>query len=223
MSSDPNAPAPEPGDAPLQFDRAEMPAAVTCVSCKTPIAGEFYQVNGQTICSNCRSRFSAFAAAPSNPANFALAFGAGLGAGFGGFLLYYVVLFLTHINFGLIAIVVGWMVGAAVRWGSRGFGGRAYQALAAAIAYVAICANYLPAILRMGAAIAKEHGRSIGLDFYPRTFLMSLTAPWIGGVDIIGWLILGFGVYQAWQMNRPIKLAVAGPFFTRQTPPPAAS
>ncbi|MGH9308137.1 MAG: hypothetical protein ACRD1U_02100, partial [Vicinamibacterales bacterium] len=64
-----------------------------------------------------------------------------------GTVLYYGVLALTGYEFGLIAIVVGYAVGLAVRWGSRGRGGWAYQGLAMALTYLSIVSAYVPSIV----------------------------------------------------------------------------
>ena len=49
---------------------------------------------------------------------------------------------------GLIAIVVGLMVGVAVRKGSKGRGGWFYQTLAVVLTYGCICAQYMPDIVQ---------------------------------------------------------------------------
>jgi hypothetical protein len=229
MSADPNqtpaTPPPMPAtaaaaaDAPLQFDRAEFAGetALTCASCKTPITDEYYQINGQTICAKCRTQITAFFAGGSKASRFLRAAAAGIGAGFVGFLIYWVILEVTNINFGLVAILVGWMVGSAVRWGSNRLGGRFYQLLAVAITYVAICATYIPMVFR-----DPDLAKSSFITKFIVASVYSLIAPWINGFDIIGWVIIGFGLLQAWQMNRALKLDVSGPFFARQSSPPAA-
>lgn len=207
----------------LQFDKAEIGGEplLTCAACKTPIAEEYYQVNGQNVCSKCRANIESFAAGGSKVTRFGRAAGAGIAAGFAGFLLYWIILEVTHINFGLVAIVVGWMVGNAVRWGSNRMGGRLYQFLALAITYVAICATYIPSLLGNTSDVDFHAPFLIKLVF---AMVFSLAAPWLEGPEnIIGWVIIGFGLFQAWQMNRKIKLDVTGPFFTRQTVPPAAT
>jgi hypothetical protein len=223
MNPDPNQPQPIPPSptvappAGLQFDKAEISGEplLTCAACKTPITGEYYQVNGQNFCAKCRTNIESFAAGGSEITRFGRAVGAGIVAGFGGFLLYWVILELTHINFGLIAIVVGWMVGAAVRWGSNRMGGRFYQVLAVVITYVAICSTYIPLVLRGAPHPADE-------VFF--AFIFAMKAPWLEGPsNIIGWIIIAFGLMQAWQMNRELKMNVSGPFFTRQSSPPAAT
>ena len=49
---------------------------------------------------------------------------------------------LTGYEIGLIAVAVGWLVGGAVRLGSKGLGGKPFQALAVALTYLAIVSHY---------------------------------------------------------------------------------
>jgi hypothetical protein len=55
---------------------------------------------------------------------------------------------LTGYEFGLIAIVVGFLVGAAVEKGSNGRGGWQYQTLAMFLTYTSIVSSYVPLIIR---------------------------------------------------------------------------
>jgi hypothetical protein len=219
MNPDPNQPPPLPAtDAPLQFDKAEIAGepALSCAVCKTPIVGEYYQANGQTICPRCRDQVSRVGVGGSGPARLFKATAAGLGGGLAGFVVYYFVTKLTGWNIGLIAIVVGWLVGMGVRWGSEGRGGVAYQLLAAIITYVAACAIDIPEALSY-----LEGEVTIGKFIF--VLLFSLVAPWMAGPsNIIGWAILAFAVYQAWIMNRKVDIEISGPFFARQAAPPAA-
>jgi len=73
---------------------------------------------------------------------------AGLGAAMLGCGIYYAVLAITDLQVGLIAILVGFMVGHAVRWGARAKGGWAYQALAIFLTYMAIVTSYLPLVFK---------------------------------------------------------------------------
>lgn len=207
MNPEPNQPAA------LQFDKAEIAGepALICAACKTPIVGEYYQANGQTICPNCRNQVSRIGVGGSEAARFGNASVAGILAGVVGFFVYYLTQVITGWDIGLIAIAVGWAVGAAVRWGSEGRGGQTYQFLAAGITYVAACATYLPSIL--------EHTKLSLIS----AFVLAMQAPWLEGArNIIGWIILGFAVYQAWIMNRKMNIEISGPFFARQATPPAA-
>jgi hypothetical protein len=51
----------------------------------------------------------------------------------------------------------------------------------------------------------------------------ALAAPVLAGVDnIIGLLIIGFGVWEAWRVNRRIELQIAGPHSLGTNGPPAS-
>src|SRR5688572_8685693 len=112
----------QPADATdLQFDRADFagqPATQSCAGCQQPIVASYFDVNGQITCPTCRETIAnTFEKSPGWNAPF-IALAAGLAGGVVGALLYYAVLKLTGYEIGLIAIVVGLLVGRAVRWGS---------------------------------------------------------------------------------------------------------
>jgi len=74
----------------------------------------------------------------SSGGRFAKALGLGLGAAVLGAGIYFGIAALTGYEFGLVAIVVGVLVGGAVRTGSNGRGGRRYQLLAMFLTYTAV-------------------------------------------------------------------------------------
>lgn len=55
---------------------------------------------------------------------------------------------LTGYSIGLVAIVVGAVVGLAVRKGARGRGGWVYQGMAIILTYLAIAASYVPDVIK---------------------------------------------------------------------------
>ena len=125
-----------PGD--LQFERAEPTAAASgptsCTVCKQPLQGAYYAINGRPVCASCREKVAQHAAAGS----FITALLFGLGAAVVGAGIYFGIEALTGYEFGLVAIVVGLLVGTAVRKGSRGQGGWRYQVLAIGLTYLAV-------------------------------------------------------------------------------------
>jgi hypothetical protein len=130
----------------------------------------------------------------------------GLGAGAASALLYYVVLRLSGYHIGLLAIAVGWLVGQGVRVGSGGRGGALYQALALVITYLAIVTSYVPMVLEGAGA----SGGGISLI---AVAILALAAPVLllfqGQFSIV---IIALGLYEAWRLNKRVRLTVTGPF-----------
>jgi hypothetical protein len=148
----------------LQFDRAEYATPqgdATCAGCQSSLAGYYFDVDGRTVCEKCRYLLESQQSAGSSVGRFLRAIGAGGIAAVAGAILYYAISAISGYEFGLIAIVVGYAVGAAVRWGSYGRGGWRYQTLAIALTYLAIVSTNIPPILhelreRAAAEVADE-------------------------------------------------------------------
>ena len=130
----------------LQFDEAEYSApnsgGVNCTACGVVITDQYFQINGAILCERCstavKNQLTGGAAFP----RFFKACFFGLAASVAGFLIYYGILKLTGFEIGLISILVGFMVGAAVRRGSGGRGGALYQVIAVCCTYLAIAASH---------------------------------------------------------------------------------
>ena len=231
---------PTPSERPLDFDKAqfeeETPSELTCAYCKKAIDGVYFDVNGGTSCGPCRQGLESARTAGDPLGRFirALAFG-GIGGAIGA-AIYYAVLAITDYEIGLIALLVGFLVGAGVRLGSRGRGGRGYQVLAVAMTYMAIVSTYVPFILEAMMAepqaqetltlgdsgvLAAEPEASEIEDLTIGTYVLvvvvvgfvAMATPFLAGVEnVIGILIIGFALYEAWRMNAHHPLVVEGPF-----------
>jgi hypothetical protein len=57
---------------------------------------------------------------------------------------YYAVIAIAHLEIGIVAILIGYMVGYAVRKGARGRGGLRFQVLAVALTYASVALAYTP-------------------------------------------------------------------------------
>src|SRR3990172_4839918 len=132
----------------LRFDKAKFDESgsspLTCAFCPHDILGTYFEINGKTACKQCRAKVES---SRTEGSSVGRAFRAVLGGAVGGIVgagIYYAVLAVTGYEIGLVAIVVGLLVGFGVRWGSGGVGGRGYQVLAVAITYVAIVSTYVP-------------------------------------------------------------------------------
>ncbi|TDI46694.1 MAG: hypothetical protein E2P02_04710 [Acidobacteria bacterium] len=235
---------PTPGASPLDFEKAqfeeETPSELTCEYCKKAIDGVYFDVNGRTSCESCRQELESARTTGDPLSRFfrALAFG-GIGGAIGA-AIYYAVLVVTDYEIGLIALLVGFLVGAGVRLGSGGSGGRGYQVLAVAMTYMAIVSTSIPFIIEammtepqaretqtlgdsgvlaaepeVAAEGAALEDASIGVYLLALVVIgvIAMATPFLAGVEnVIGILILGFALYEAWRMNAYQPLVVEGPF-----------
>jgi hypothetical protein len=191
-------------DVPLLFESASpsdgVPLAV-CASCNEPIRVVYYEANGSVVCSRCRGKLEAQLSSSGGMRRFRRALGFGLGAAIAGALFYYGFQVITGINLGLVAVLVGFMVGKAVFVGTDHRGGRRYQVLAVLLTYFAIASTYVPQVL-------KEARPGVG-----GMLLLTAAFPIIAGFSsIISVVILGVGLMQAWRMNRAVNVTVSGPY-----------
>ena len=154
-------------EKPLRFDQAQFgtaaPAALGCAACGRPLRDSYYEVNGKTACERCQAEVQLGRSEGSPFGRFLRASVFGLGAGAVGAAIWYAVRAATGFEVGLIAIVVGVMVGGAVRKGARGRGGWAYQGLAMFLTYASIVSTYVPEVTKgLLASIntSKEHAKS---------------------------------------------------------------
>ena len=191
----------------LQFERAEFaaPVAQKCTACQQPLLGAYFSANGQVLCAACAENLrQQLGGTGSRVGRFARAVLLGAGAAALGAAIYAAVMIFANSEWALISIGVGFFVGKAVRLGSGQRGGWRYQLLAAFLTYTAICAAYAFAIYHSMPEPTAETVIGLVLVAYGIPFLA-------GAKNIIGILIIGFGVYQAWQMNRGLALEITGP------------
>lgn len=266
------------GARPLDFGSPLTPTSdrqAACANCAAPLRSTYHMLGEHMICGKCRAGFEGTLVGGSGANRFGRALLFGTGAALVGAAIYYAILATTGYSIGLLAILVGYMVGRAVNVGSHRKGGRKYQLLAAFLTYFAMSSTYIVDGVRqiddevrkpVGAseattdtivddatpapsaggvvrpesiapsrdvAAAEQAGSARTVqqkgEYNGQNLLFALTAliavvlvaPIIAGFSSpILLLILGFGVYQAWKMNRGVVLALSGPF---QLKPPASS
>jgi hypothetical protein len=106
---------------PLRFDEpapVEGAQAPACTQCGTSIRTSYYELGGHVFCPACKGRFETELSRGSGAGRFARAAAFGLGAAAVGAGIYYAILALTGYEVGLVAILVGWLVGQAVHRGA---------------------------------------------------------------------------------------------------------
>lgn len=141
-----------PEQAGMQFEHAEFggegAGKFECGFCQRPLGSSYFELNGQPACEACRYKVEEEMATGPGMSGFFKAALAGAGAAAVGAGIYYAVLALSGYEVGIVAILVGYLVGRAVHWGSRGRGGWPYQTLAIALTYLAIVSTYIPLIFQ---------------------------------------------------------------------------
>lgn len=224
----------------LQFDSADQTGTVSCKACGSSLPDQYYVVNGNVVCERCRRAVEEDWNRGGAAGRLGKALVLGILATIGCSILWYAVIKLTGYEVGILAIVVGFVVGGAVRKGSNGRGGWRYQALAIFLTYTAIVSSYVPLIIeeamnQRNAQITKaapatdstvaasaaadttaaslEKIGPVGVAIAIVMFLGFIYAmPFLAGIqNVLGILIIGFALYEAWKLNHRMELRVSGP------------
>jgi hypothetical protein len=228
---------PEPA-AGLQFRRAvpidDGPAVDRCVACKMPIHGTYYHAAGQKVCPECAQRIQQ-GQQTAPPVSLAKAFLYGGAAALAGCTIYALVAIVLHAEIGLISILVGYMVGTAIRKASGGRGGRPQQILAVALTYFAITTSYIPVLIysAMQKPVQSSHqATASGAPAQPRETgpapslgnallllaLLAAAAPFLalgsGASGLLTLVIIFFGLSRAWRLTGRTDILVMGPYET---------
>jgi hypothetical protein len=240
--TDQPAAAPPPSSEPLQFDRAEFQEAAgagTCRGCGKALVSEYFEVNGITLCPSCAAAVRASREGGVPFVRFLKASLAGGAAAIACAILWYVIRATTGYELGLIAILVGFLVGKGVMWGSGYRGGWFYQALAIALTYLSIVSTYVPLIVgefekreAQELAAARVQGDGGATDAVPAeptprpvlyvvACVISLAAPFLAGAEnIMGLIIIAIALYEAWRFTKRRPFVLSGPFQIGAVAPP---
>ena len=216
-----------------QFATAEFAPSsptMTCAACRRPITGAYFQINGANACPECTRKIQAQTPTDSHT-TFVRALAFGVAGALAGFALYVIFALATGLVIGFVSLAVGFIVGKAMSFGSRGVGGRRYQIAAALLTYIAVSMSAVPlaihqmrehrAQMQSSAAAAPA---SAPIDI-PKAIgvlaLLGIASPLLDLQDpvhgLIGLVILFVGIRFAWRFTAGRTLAVSGP----HTPSPA--
>ncbi len=254
----------------LQFETAEYAAAQAesaggsvCAICGAAITVSYWELGGKLACESCCERVRAHLSGGSGLLRLVRAVIFGIIAAALGSAIWAGVRIVTGYELGIIALLVGLLVGGAVQAGSRRRGGWPYQLLAIFLTYSAIVANYVPTVIRgwsekpaatqPGARAAADAsatapaeaeeaaepvaaergfpqwselsvlGKALMVVFSFGVLFVLLVPTLISGGELIGFLIVGFALYEAWKMNRRRKVAISGPFQVAGAPAAVAA
>jgi len=210
-----------------QFGTAEFTpgnATRACASCRRPIDGDYFQINGASACPECARKIQALAPADSHAAYIrALAFG--IAGAIAGFVVYVTFALLTGLVIGWVSLAVGFIVGKAMNFGSRGVGGRRYQITAALLTYLAVSMSAVPiAIHQMQQHKAEIQARETSappnapgkvLKATGALILVGIASPLLDLQSplqgVIGLVILFVGMRFAWRFTAGRRIVVSGP------------
>ncbi|MBS1840636.1 MAG: hypothetical protein JSS69_00320 [Acidobacteria bacterium] len=131
---------------PPQFGTAEYKSSESgevCPACKQAILGEYYRVHGALACTNCTNKVKQQMPKDTHTA-FMRGILFGVGGAIAGLIVYSVFGIVTGIVIGYVSLAVGWLVGKAIKAGSKGIGGRRYQIVAIAFTYAAVSMSAIP-------------------------------------------------------------------------------
>jgi uncharacterized paraquat-inducible protein A len=178
---------------------AEIAAGTPCGRCGTSIQGRYFVANGHVVCERCRTTLqgSTGAAVRLGVAAAVLAAGA-----------YYLVYAVWHLNFVLIAVIAGVLIGLAVRRGAQGNRAQRYRFLALGLTYVCVVSTYVPALLEMANVNNTLNNTAMAVlrsVYLPFLMLISMKNP-------VTLILLGFGLHESWKLSAPNVLNVDGPF-----------
>jgi hypothetical protein len=208
-----------------------------CSFCKQPIGRSYYRVNTAMACAACGERAQHELPKDSHT-GFTRSLIFGLGGAALGLIIYAVFAITTGLVIGYVSLAVGYIVGKAIKMGSRGAGGRRYQIAAVALTYAAVSMAAIPIYISIYAkqrsthqAVQAEQSNSdpeqnpqtppaqhmrMGAALLQLAFVglaspfLDLAADPVHG--LIGLVILFVGMRIAWKIAAGSELQIIGPF-----------
>jgi hypothetical protein len=210
-----------------QFATAELAPngpKMVCAACKRPIAGSYFLINRAQVCAECSNKIQAQIPKDTHAA-FVRALMFGIGGAIAGFALYVIFALATGLVIGFVSLAVGFIVGKAMNFGSRGVGGRRYQVVAVLLTYLAVSMSAVPiAIHQRGAHQAQTqstdaaaaHGADMNIGKTLGVLaLLGIASPFLDLADpvhgLIGLVILFVGIRFAWRFTAGRTFVVTGP------------
>jgi len=205
--SDPNEPMDFSRAEPVEaVDGVESAAPMVCAQCGVAIDSEYFQLGAanKALCAACAQAMQRLLATGAG-GSWAVALVLGVAAAAVGAGVYYAVLTLFGLELGLLALFIGYGVGRAVRKGAGLKHHWGLRVMAVALTYLSIVATYVPLIY---AQVQANDGALL------ETLTVALTLPLLMALDgeVLSLIIIGIGLWQAYQLSRAPKLDISGPF-----------
>jgi uncharacterized membrane protein YtjA (UPF0391 family) len=199
-----------PGELDLERAQFDQPvhAEIACQLCRRPPGASYFSLNGNPICARCLAQQRA-----GQRSSLVTALVLGTAAGALGAAVYYGIRALTGYDLALITIVLGIMVGLAVRRGAGGSASVLYRVLAVALTWIAMCSTYVP-MIAAGMARGDDGPGLTGAALWIASIVFSLAMPlfMVSEMEVLGLIIFAFGLWEAWRLSAPRSFLVEGPF-----------
>jgi hypothetical protein len=182
---------------------------LTCAQCETDIpAGQEVHTQNSVFCEPCFTQIKSIleesVAQQSLGINYLGAVLGGLGGGVLGALIWWGFVVLTEIQFGLVAIVIGWAVGKGVVLFSGHKKSLPLQLISVLLAFVSYgMATYWVSRTFVNEYYA-EQGLEVTLPLIPPVALYLDVV--ISGFELFDLIFLAIVLFQAWKMPAPVKL-----------------
>lgn len=237
----------------IAFEKAEFeeqaPKRSSCLLCEREVGETWWEVGGRLSCAPCRDRYDAELKQAYSLRTFGRATWFGGGAALVGSIAWYWFGKITGYELSLIAILIGIVIGIAIKRATGGHGGRRYQILAVFLTYSAIVWTYVPHFLDeiakhkteqvapgagpvpsvVGVApvvsaapaaapaqpVEKLPPPTLGqfLGAWALLIAFAYAAPFLGGTQgLIGLLIIGIGLFEAFRQTRRTTPDITGPY-----------
>ncbi len=194
---------------------AELSRTELCRNCNNLISFEYFRINGQMVCPSCAVQARTGRSSDSQVA-YALALFFGIGGAIVGSILYAGFTIATHSTLGYLALVVAWIVGMSMKYGSNGLGGGRYQFAAVVLTYSAISLAAIP--VNLYEAFSQSGSSTNWAGLLNQVPIWGVASPFLGlGTNFVAagirMAMLFLGLCVAWKMTRPKPLSVDGPYW----------
>ena len=129
-----------------QFGTAEYAGVAGtehCQFCQEPLGRRYYRINTGMACAGCAERIQ-HELPKDGHTQYARGLLFGIGGAILGLIIYATFGIVTGLMIGYVSLAVGYIVGKAIKKGSRGAGGRKYQITAVALTYAAVSLAAIP-------------------------------------------------------------------------------
>lgn len=203
--------------ADMQFETAEYSGgAASCVLCKGAVSGTHWMAGPNTICASCHDQVEATLGRRPGLATLGLGALYGSGAALGGSLVWFAIREATGIEFGILAIGVGY----AVSWSilKAGPGGLPQQLIAVACTYLSVVGSYVPTIFRELTADATSSAEYLLAAVVAAGASLAFPILAVTGGDFMWFIIMGIALWSAFSRTGRGHVVWTGPFETRAAP-----